>query len=37
VIRPNIEAHAVEAPALEVLRDAWMGDGFKMRFGYGVG
>ena len=37
VIRPNIEAHAVEAPALEVLRDAGMGDGFKMRFGYGVG
>jgi Xaa-Pro dipeptidase len=37
VIRPDIEAHAVEAPALEVLREARMGDGFKMRFGYGVG
>ena len=37
VIRPDIEAHAVEAPALEVLREAGMGDGFKMRFGYGVG
>jgi len=37
VIRPDIEAHAVEAPALEILRDAGMGDAFKMRFGYGVG
>ena len=27
----------MEAPALAVLRDAGMGDGFKMRFGYGVG
>ena len=36
-IRPNIEAHAVEAPALDILREAGMGDGFKMRFGYGVG
>ena len=37
VIRPNIEAHAVEAPALDILGEAGMGDGFKMRFGYGVG
>jgi Xaa-Pro aminopeptidase len=36
-IRPGIEAHAVEAPALAVLRDAGLGDGFQMRFGYGVG
>ena len=37
VIRPGIEAYAVEAPALAVLRDAGLGDGFQMRFGYGVG
>jgi Xaa-Pro aminopeptidase len=36
-IRPDIEAHAVEAPALDILRETGMGDGFKMRFGYGVG
>jgi Xaa-Pro dipeptidase len=36
-IRPGIEAAAVEAPALAVLHDAGLGDGFKMRFGYGVG
>ena len=36
-VEPGIEARAVEAPALSVLRDAGMGDGFKMRFGYGVG
>jgi Xaa-Pro dipeptidase len=36
-IRPGIEARAVEAPALAVLRDAGLGDGFQMRFGYGVG
>jgi Xaa-Pro aminopeptidase len=36
-IRPGIEAHAVEAPALTVLRDAGFGDSFQMRFGYGVG
>lgn len=36
-IEPGIEAHAVEAPALSVLRDSGMGDGFMMRFGYGVG
>ena len=36
-IRPGIEARAVEAPALVVLRDAGFGDGFQMRFGYGVG
>lgn len=37
VLRPGIEARAVEAPALDILRAAGMGDGFKMRFGYGVG
>jgi Xaa-Pro aminopeptidase len=36
-VGPGIEARAIEAPALAVLRDAGMGDGFKMRFGYGVG
>ncbi len=36
-IRPGIEARAVEAPALVVLGDAGLGDGFQMRFGYGVG
>ena len=36
-VGPGVEARAVEAPALVVLRDAGMGDGFKMRFGYGVG
>ena len=36
-IRPGVEACEVEAPALEILRDAGLGDGFKMRFGYGVG
>lgn len=36
-IEPGIEARAVEAPALAVLREAGMGDAFKMRFGYGVG
>ena len=36
-VEPGVEARAVEAPALVVLRDAGMGDGFKMRFGYGVG
>ena len=36
-ILPGIEARAVEAPALVVLRDAGFGDGFQMRFGYGVG
>jgi Xaa-Pro aminopeptidase len=36
-IFPGIEAHAVEAPALAALRDAGLGDGFQMRFGYGVG
>jgi Xaa-Pro aminopeptidase len=36
-VEPGVEARAVEAPALAVLRDAGMGDGFKMRFGYGVG
>jgi Xaa-Pro aminopeptidase len=37
VIRPGIEARTVEAPALAVLRDTGLGDGFQMRFGYGVG
>lgn len=36
-IRPDIEAHAVEAPALDILSAAGLGDAFKMRFGYGVG
>ena len=36
-IHPGVEAHAVEAPALEILRDAGLGEVFKMRFGYGVG
>lgn len=36
-VEPGIEARAVEAPALALLRDAGLGDGFKMRFGYGVG
>ena len=36
-IRPGLEAHAVEAPALEILREAGLGDSFQMRFGYGVG
>ncbi len=36
-IHPGVEAHAVEAPALEVLRAAGRGDVFRMRFGYGVG
>jgi Xaa-Pro dipeptidase len=36
-IRPGIEARDVEAPALAILHDAGLGDGFKMRFGYGVG
>ena len=36
-IRPGIEALKVEAPALQILREAGLGDGFKMRFGYGVG
>ncbi len=36
-IHPDVEAHEVEAPALEILRGAGLGDVFKMRFGYGVG
>ena len=36
-LQPDIEAHSVEAPALDILREAGMGDGFMMRFGYGVG
>jgi Xaa-Pro dipeptidase len=36
-LRPGIEAREVEVAALIVLRDAGLGDGFKMRFGYGVG
>ncbi len=36
-IRPGIEARHVEAPALAILRAAGLGDGFMMRFGYGVG
>jgi len=36
-VRPGVEAREVEAPALDILRAAGLGDGFKMRFGYGVG
>ena len=36
-LRPGIPAAVVEAPALDHLRAAGMGDNFKMRFGYGVG
>ena len=36
-LRPGVPAAAVEAPALEVIRQAGWGDNFKMRFGYGVG
>lgn len=36
-IEPGIEARAVEAPALAVLREARLRDAFMMRFGYGVG
>jgi Xaa-Pro dipeptidase len=34
---PGVAARDVEAPALEVLRRRGRGDGFMMRFGYGVG
>lgn len=36
-LRPGVEAWQVEAPALAILRGEGLGDGFKMRFGYGVG
>ena len=36
-LHPGVLAKNVEAPALEILRNAGLGDGFKMRFGYGVG
>lgn len=36
-LRPGVEAREVEAPALAILRTEGLGDGFKMRFGYGVG
>ena len=36
-MEPGVEAREVEAPALAILRAANVGDGFKMRFGYGVG
>lgn len=36
-LRPGIPAAEVEAPALEVIRQAGLGEVFKMRFGYGVG
>lgn len=35
--RPGTPAADVEAPALELLRKHGVGDGFAMRFGYGVG
>ena len=36
-LRPGVAAVEVEQPALDVLRRRGRGDGFKMRFGYGVG
>jgi Xaa-Pro dipeptidase len=36
-LRPGVPAPEVEAPALEILRGEGLGEGFKMRFGYGVG
>ena len=36
-LQPGVPAAAVEAPALDILRREGLGDGFKMRFGYGVG
>ena len=36
-LRPRVPAAEVEGPALDILRAAGLGDGFKMRFGYGVG
>ena len=36
-LRAGAAAEAVEAPALQILRREGLGDGFKMRFGYGVG
>ncbi|MBT5413898.1 MAG: aminopeptidase P family protein [Rhodospirillaceae bacterium] len=36
-LRPGVPTPEVEAPALEILRAEGLGDGFKMRFGYGVG
>lgn len=36
-LRPGVRAADVEAPALDILRAEGLGDGFKMRFGYGVG
>ena len=36
-VKPGVEAREVEAPALRLLRAAGLEDGFKMRFGYGVG
>ena len=36
-LEPGVPAAEVEAPALDLLRREGLGDGFKMRFGYGVG
>ncbi len=36
-LRPGVPAAAVEEPALSLIRQVGRGDGFKMRFGYGVG
>ena len=36
-LRPGVPAAEVEAPALELLRREGRGNGFMMRFGYGVG
>jgi Xaa-Pro aminopeptidase len=36
-VRPGVPARDVEAPALDIIRSRGLGDGFMMRFGYGVG
>jgi Xaa-Pro dipeptidase len=36
-VEPGVEARAVEAPALDLLSEAGLGDRFRMRFGYGIG
>ena len=36
-LRPGVPAAEVEEPAIEIIRQAGLGDVFKMRFGYGVG
>jgi Xaa-Pro dipeptidase len=36
-LRPGVPAAEVEEPALGIIRQAGLGEVFKMRFGYGVG